>query len=344
MASLLPDALVEEALSGVRQQQYDCRVCEYHLKAFVPRLTEPLRTEVIEEAHMEARYAEMPGHLDDYQTFDWFRQQGPYLSAELLEETLRMARAVLQKDLRALALSEVAPLLPQARQLEVFEETVTCAMNIYDDGRRAEVLAEFPAHLTGEQIRKAAMDAYSISNTSRRVRTFGKLAPPLGATERLDLLRAALTVLPEIEEEKDRAERLQELIRHLPVELLPEALSPASGIGDANRPAGLMKDIALHLPEGQRTGAMRAALAAASELTLRANERSRRFEELTELLVESEDCEAVWTDTLHCLAGRKREDMLSDLAALAPIIRHIGGFQAIESVIDSVRTVVQWWP
>jgi hypothetical protein len=344
MASLLPDALVEEALNGVRQQQYDCRDRGYHLEAFVQRLSEPLRTEVIKEAHMEARYAEMPYHLDDYQTFDWFRQQGPYLSAELLEETLRMARAVFQKDMRALALWKVAPLLPEARQGEVFEETLTCAMNIYDDGRRAEVLAEFPAHLTGEQIRKAAMDARSISNTSRRVRVFGRLAPHLGAIERLDLLREALTVLQEIEEEKDLAERLQELIPHLPVDLLPEALSRASGMGDANRRAGLMKDIALHLPEEQRTGALRAALAAASELTLRANERSRRFEELTDLFVKSEDCEALWTDTLHRLAGRKREDMLSDLAALAPVIRHIGGSQAIESVIDSVRTVVQWWP
>jgi hypothetical protein len=47
---------------------------------------------------------------------------------------------------------------------------------------------------------------------------------------------------------------------------------------------------------------------------------------------------------LHALACCRRDALLCELAALAPLIAHLGGTQAVGETLLAVRDVAQWWP
>jgi hypothetical protein len=52
----------------------------------------------------------------------------------------------------------------------------------------------------------------------------------------------------------------------------------------------------------------------------------------------------LWSETLHALARRPRNELLDDLAALVPLIEHLGGQSAIEDFFYALRDVTTWWP
>jgi hypothetical protein len=51
-----------------------------------------------------------------------------------------------------------------------------------------------------------------------------------------------------------------------------------------------------------------------------------------------------WQQLLPRLTSRAREDLLSDLAQLAPVIAHLGGGSAVEALTGGVVDVGLWWP
>jgi hypothetical protein len=51
----------------------------------------------------------------------------------------------------------------------------------------------------------------------------------------------------------------------------------------------------------------------------------------------------LWCDTLHTLARRTRKELLSDLSALTPVIKSLGGTQAIEETAYAIQDAGRWW-
>ena len=51
-----------------------------------------------------------------------------------------------------------------------------------------------------------------------------------------------------------------------------------------------------------------------------------------------------WEETLRLSATRSRRDLLTDLAALAPVIFALGGPEAIEETCRAIEDVGRWWP
>jgi hypothetical protein len=77
---------------------------------------------------------------------------------------------------------------------------------------------------------------------------------------------------------------------------------------------------------------------------------NRRAELLAEIasawkaigFAELRDGRDVWRKTLHALARHRRPELLNDLAALAPLIVHVGGTAALAETFRAVRDVSRW--
>ena len=53
---------------------------------------------------------------------------------------------------------------------------------------------------------------------------------------------------------------------------------------------------------------------------------------------------APWKRLLHDLAKRTRQNLLSDLAVLMPVVIVLGDTEAVEELTFSLLDVVKWWP
>lgn len=49
-------------------------------------------------------------------------------------------------------------------------------------------------------------------------------------------------------------------------------------------------------------------------------------------------------ETLPVLARRTRQDLLSDLESLAPVIHALGGEPAAAETFRAIQDVARWWP
>jgi hypothetical protein len=54
--------------------------------------------------------------------------------------------------------------------------------------------------------------------------------------------------------------------------------------------------------------------------------------------------ERLWQRAVHVLSRRKRSDMFDYLGALVPLIRALGGSEAIVAIARAMGDVVRWWP
>ncbi|MDW8352804.1 MAG: hypothetical protein RML99_12920, partial [Anaerolineae bacterium] len=52
----------------------------------------------------------------------------------------------------------------------------------------------------------------------------------------------------------------------------------------------------------------------------------------------------LWSASLPVLARRRRQDLLSDIGALAPLIHALGGEAAVGEAFRAIRDVCAWWP
>ena len=53
---------------------------------------------------------------------------------------------------------------------------------------------------------------------------------------------------------------------------------------------------------------------------------------------------SLWSETLAFLATRTRKDLLSDIPALEPALRKLGGDQAVARIVKTIEDVGPFWP
>ena len=51
-----------------------------------------------------------------------------------------------------------------------------------------------------------------------------------------------------------------------------------------------------------------------------------------------------WLEILDDIGQYSRQDLLVTLAALAPIVKLLGGSEAQAAVVDAIDDVTRWWP
>ncbi|MHC5854060.1 NB-ARC domain-containing protein [Nostoc sp.] len=152
--------------------------------------------------------------------------------------------------------------------------------------------------------------AYTLqsSNPDQKAHLLTKLVGYLPPSLKELALEKALAAAKLIQSEYYRASALTALADKLPPELLPEALAAAKLIQSESNRASALTALAMPLSEMPTT-----------------------------LLFTS------WQQTLHELSLRTRQDLLSDIEKLVPVIFALGGQLAIAEVNCAIGNVTRWW-
>ena len=127
----------------------------------------------------------------------------------------------------------------------------------------------------------------------------------------------------------------------------PAAAKAATGTGDDFRRE--LARLVPHLPEEVQDQVLQEALAAARGTQYKW-QRAYVLKELADCLARRprQELFRLWLgerkgiNLRHFLARRTREDLLSDLGALTPIIVAMGGEKAIEETFRAIRDVGRW--
>jgi hypothetical protein len=121
------------------------------------------------------------------------------------------------------------------------------------------------------------------------------------------LWKQALQSLPAILNESVRSKTLSTIAYKLPLDLLPNALEIAQTIDSTT-------------------------------------ERYRALNALASRIENALDSSKQFKDLLYFLAVRTRKNVLSDLAALIPVLNTLGGEMAVQETTQAIQNVARWWP
>jgi len=190
-------------------------------------------------------------------------------------------------------------------------------------------------------LREALLCVEDIRHDEARARALEAISPHLPAT----LVPEALTVARETLGEDARVRAYVGLAPYLPEARLAGVLEAICEIEDEYVRAQGLAGLAPHLPEPFRREALKKALGAAKEIQYM-DARARALEALVPFLTRlpRSSLYSLWCETLSDLARRTRQDILSDLRALAPLIAALGGQEAVAETFRTIQSTGRWWP
>jgi hypothetical protein len=211
-----------------------------------------------------------------------------------------------------------------------------------DAATRTAILSELAARLSAAEHCELLAQARQLDDARQRVSALTSLASHLSKQDKIIALNDAITSLPQLTEEKERADALQRLIPLLSLELAREGVKVAAAMADPKSCAEAMKALAAALPEPERTDALRAGLLAA----LRIRWRPERLTIVQELITSIPEDRLIqlWTEFLHTAAAQPRSGLVGDLADFTPFMCKVAGARAANSVFTAIATVGRWWP
>ncbi len=291
----------------------------------------------------------------------------PHLPDDLKAAALAAARAITDNSARARALSGLVPYLPDdlkanavrdalaAARTRVLSDLVPHLPNGFlkvaartqaGDCNRAEALVSLAPYLTDNLKAVALATARAITDDSARARALSGLASHLPD----DLKAEALAVARAITDNSARVRALSGLVPYLPddlkAEVVCEALAAARSIRTNVSRAFALSGLAPNLPGDLGPAILIEAFILAHSVSLYL-QRCGVYEEVISTWQEMHFVNfktSMWKDALHSLARHPRKDLLGDLAALAPLIEHLGGQSAMEEFFYALRDVTTWWP
>ena len=338
LAAHLPEALRAEALSAARGiTDEDARARA--LSGVAPHLPEELQEEALSAAR---------GGTDEWARARALRGLAEHLPEALKVEALAVARGITDEGARAWALSGLAPHLSEALKAEAVREALSAVPGITDEEVRAWALSGLAAHLPEGLKAEALAVARGITGEDARAEALSGLAAHLPPALKAEALATARGITGE----GWRARALSGVAPHLPEELeagvAAEALAAARGITDEGWRAGALGGVAPHLPEELQGKAIREAFLAMVRGRRRVTDRGRSpYAEIVSVwqtLGLWEIGGEVWPATLHSIACNRRDLLLQDTGALAPLVVHLGGVDAIVKTFRAICDVSRWWP
>ncbi|NLX10133.1 MAG: hypothetical protein GXY36_10795 [Chloroflexi bacterium] len=181
-----------------------------------------------------------------------FTALAPFLSQELLEESLIVIKKIVDDEARSHALIRLAPHLPD--QLSVAAFTLALEIQAYEP--RARALSAVASYLSASARARALADALAaalaIERRYDRVAALVDLAPHLPDDLQRRALTEALTAARSIPDEGERGRALVFLTPHLPVDRLADALADAYTITDLRERVPVLSALMPYLPEEPR--------------------------------------------------------------------------------------------
>ena len=299
-----------------------------------PHLSEPLRQRALHEALTATR--SIPEESERAQALVFL---APHLLAEQLPDALADAYTILDPLERTPVLSALMPRLPEEPRFRVGQDVLETARELRPPHHKAGVLATMAPVLPDELVAEAVRVADHVTTPYDRLHVLTALLPR--APERL--LDAALAAARAVPNRLQRVNALLELIPYLSpaqrAEMLEDVLETALGVTDDYDRASALAHLAPYVDaqadaQGQRQEAVGLALAACWEVregAQRATLLARVAARCAELLTPAQTY-ALWREHVLELRERPHADVLSDLAALAPMLTHMGAMRAPEAL------------
>jgi hypothetical protein len=360
LALYLPEDLLTEFLTiaqELRDEQFRAKV----LVSIVPHLPKKLQKQAwaaawaIRDACYRAKTLVSLAH---------------HLPEKLQKQALVAARAIRNEYEQVDALVALVPNLPAKLRKQALAEALTATRAIRDERDRVDALARLTPHLPKKQrewiLTEALTVALKIGDEIWRMEALTRLTPYLPKEQREAILAQALTVTQAIENEQYRADILAKLVLYLPPRLLAKALAAAREIEDEEYRAWVLVDLIPHLPlsdalitvrdiskaylsEALASLAPRLPLIDALAMAREIEGNEYRVDALAALAPRLAELERpalypLWAESLPVLSGRTRQDLLTDLRALAPVIARLGGAEAVAETFRAIQDVGRWWP
>jgi hypothetical protein len=210
-----------------------------HLVALAPHLTKEQRNAAFTEALIKARHQD--DILSDVNARLTVQKLAPHLHDGLLAEALTTALLISDQGQQYEALAALAPRLPP----ELLVEALATQRTIGDRRRQFKALARLasllPLKWRGPAQAHALNLAHAFSDAYERVASLAELLPDLPPKQRKIVLASAIAAV----HQSPSTQSLARLVRHLPRNLLTEALTIVSHM---EMPADAMGFLAEHLP------------------------------------------------------------------------------------------------
>lgn len=309
--------------------------CVTALIGLVPHLRESEHTQVFREAWTSAMAS---GDSDKPATV--LAAFAPYLSFNSLEQILSIVREIDFERTRAKALAALIPHLPLNTQTEVLQELLSIAQKSRD---RDELLPMFVCHLPPDLMKQAVGLAREIQFEPGRVRALIAAVPYLPTEERQQVLADALATIQEIDNARWRVEAFVKISEYLPeyeqIQILQQALNVIQDMPDDDLDKKKALSILVpHLPSNLLLDVLKVVwkIYRRNKVLALVAPRLALFSPST--------LYPVWQETLRVLSINRRNDLLSDLRALLPVIYALGGKQVATEIFHAVHDVARWWP
>ena len=281
-------------------------------------------------------------------------------SKALLYEALAIALSIQNAPACAKALAALAPHLTK----ELVSQGLTKISEIQDENIRVLALTILISrssrdNLSEDLLIEAFKIAVKIEKADACIKALDNLIPYLPRdlhdqallekvdrlielgrnTSESDYYNIALEAIMKIHDEALRVDVLTKLAPHLPMELGAKALSIAQAIQDEPSRAETLAILSSQLP----SNLLSEALILARKIENR-DARAQALAALASRLAELpiRDLYPLWDETLRYLARRTRDDLITDLEALEPIIRALGGEEAIIETRRAIQDVTRW--
>ena len=332
-AKALQDAL---AAALAVERRYDRVVA---LVDLAPHLPDELRSRALREALTATRSIPDEGERSRALIF-----LAPHLTRDWLADALADAYTLLDPAERVPVLSALMPYLPAKPQNRVGQDVIKLAQAARHPHDKASFLAAIAPVLPDHLIDHAARIAQQIDTPYDQMHVLGALLPR--QPERLhDIALAAAHAVPD---RYQRVNALLELVPHakpaLRYPILDEALNTALEVEDDYDRASALAHLAPYVDmQGETQNRQQDALALALEACFRVTNthtRAALLERIAQVwvrLLVPAQAYTLWRQVVSYLRRQPYADAVSDLAALVPVMAHIGGMGAVEDLAARLR-------
>ncbi len=331
-AQALADALV----SALMIEQRYARVVA--LVDLAPHLPDDLKLRALQEALTATR--SIPDETERARALVFL---APHLLREQMPDALADAYTVLDPVERVPALCALIPHLPSEPRERVTRDVINLARALKPPTQKASILASVAPVLPDDLVDEAIEVALRIEPPYDRMHVLTVLLPHRSAILHDEALAAAHAVPNRYQ----RVSALLELVPHtapaLRQPILDQALETANGILDDYDRASALAHIAPYIdPQGDARNRKQDALGLALDACLQVTVTAERAALLHRLalawarLLSPAQSYPLWRRVVVFLRRRPYADVLADLAALAPVIDHMGATMASDELADAL--------
>jgi hypothetical protein len=270
----------------------------------------------------------------------------PHLQPEQLEGVLDCALTVREPLERVSALSALLPFLPDALARRAGRDALELSAGLRAPHQRANALAAVAPVLPSALLEPAIGLARRIEAPFDRMHVLVALLPRQPEALRDEALHTARAV-------PNRMQRVAALLEVVPYlestarpSVLDETLETALGIDDDYDRASALAQLAPHIsPHGARNRCQEAlslALDACLEITsiVHSADRLATLAALAVHLLSPAQAYPLWRRAALVLRGLPEADVLAALAALAPLIAHLGATSVLDELVEALEVSV----